>query len=40
MTDTFICDGTRTPIGRFGGPLRTMRIGVGQEGIAIIFKRA
>ena len=25
MTDAFICDATRTPIGRFGGALSTVR---------------
>jgi hypothetical protein len=38
MNDAFVCDAIRTPLGRYGGALCTMRIGVGQ-GIALAMER-
>ena len=38
MTEAFICDYVRTPIGRYAGGLTTMCIGVGQ-GIAVLIER-
>lgn len=39
MNVAYVCDGIRTPIGRYGGALATLCIGVGQ-GAALALERA
>jgi len=38
MSQALICDAIRSPIGRFGGSLATMCVGVGQ-GISLLLER-